>query len=673
MRTMRPTAVIEGKVTVPPAEIPGLRGLLSLGVAVAVVSALYFARDVLIPITLAVLLSFLVAPIAGWFRRWHCGRAGSVVLAMLLPLVVLLGLGTIIGTQISALVQEVPAEQTIILKKIDTIRNATIGNYNSFVKQAGKELQHAAAPKAEHHSADRAPPPERVSVVPAPISPTDVAKGIIGPMLDPLAIMFIVFTVASFILLYREDLRDRMIRLFGSTDLHRTTTALDDAAERLSQYFLTKFLINAGFGIVVGLGLFAIGVPGAILWGVLTTLARFIPYIGSFIAAVPPLLLAAAVDPDWSMAIWTLALFVVGEILVGQVVEPMMYGRTTGLSPISVVVAAIFWGWLWGPIGLLLSTPLTLCFVVLGRHVERLEFLDVLLGDRPALTPVETFYQRALAGDPDEALDQAEVLLRDRSLCGYYDTVVLPALRLAASDAARGVLYPGQLERITMTVAELLDGLSDQDDAEKLAPAIASRNDPVGPSLAEQTEPHLPAPRLHLPPRAQLAPIWQGAAPVLCIAGRGPLDGEACAIIAQLLSKHGIGTRVVAHDAAARTHVASLDTDGVALVFLCYLDIAAAPSSLRYLAQRMRNACPGVPITAGFWTSKADYERYADFQAAIGATYYPTSLRDAVDQVLGAAIATAQSALVPAILADHEPEPEEHVFKLSLPLQPGAA
>ncbi len=673
MRTMRPTPVTDGKVTIPPAETPGLRGLLSLAVAVVVVSALYFARDVLIPITLAVLLSFLVAPIAAWFRRWRCGRAGSVVLAMLLPLVVLVGLGTIIGTQISALVQEVPAEQTIILKKIDTIRNATIGNYNSFVKQAGKELQHAASPHQASRSVNQPPPPERVSVVPPPTAPSDVAKGIVGPLLDPLAEMFIVFTVATFILLYREDLRDRMIRLFGSTDLHRTTTALDDAAERLSQYFLTKFLINAGFGIVVGLGLFAIGVPGAILWGVLTTLARFIPYIGSFIAAVPPLLLAAAVDPDWSMAIWTLALFVVGEMLVGQVVEPMMYGRTTGLSPISVVVAAIFWGWLWGPIGLLLSTPLTLCFVVLGRHVERLEFLDVLLGDRPALTPVETFYQRALAGDPDEALDQAEILLRDRSLCGYYDTVVLPALRVAASDAARGALYPGQLERITMTVAELLDGLSDQDDAETLSPAIASRNDPVGPSLAEQTEAHPPAPRLHLPPQAQLAPIWQGAAPVLCIAGRGPLDGEACAIIAQLLSKQGIGTRVVAHDAAARTHVASLDTDGIALVFLCYLDIAAAPSSLRYLAQRMRNACPDVPITAGFWTSKADYERYADFQAAIGATYYPTSLRDAVDQVLGAAIATAQQAPVSVSLADHEPEPEEHVFKLGLPLQPGAA
>lgn len=651
MRIARPKPGTDGPVTIPPAETPGLRGLLSLAVAVVVVGALYFAREVLIPITLAVLLSFLVAPIAAFLRRWHFGRTGSVVVAMLLPLVVLVGLGAVIGTQVSALVQEVPEEQAVIAHKIGTIQDATIGNFNSFVKQAGKELQRAAAPKSKTPpSADAAPPPERVSVVPPPISPTDVAKGIIGPVLGPLAAMVIVFTVAMFILLYREDLRDRMIRLFGSTDLHRTTTAIDDAADRLSRYFLTKFLINAGFGVIVGVGLALIGVPGAILWGVLTTLARFIPYIGSFIAAVPPLLLAAALEPGWSMVIWTLILFGVGETVVGQAVEPMMYGRTTGLSPVSVIVAAIFWGWLWGPIGLLLSTPLTLLFVVLGRHVERLEFLDVLLGDRPALTPVENLYQRALAGDPDEALDQAEVVLREQTLAGYYDEVVLPALRLAAGDAARGALYPGQLERITDTVEELLAGLAGHRDRE------------VEEEAAE---------RVVLPPPEDRAAVWRGDAPVLCIAGRGPLDRQGCDIVAQLLGRHGIGVRVVGHEAAARTHIASLDTDGVAVIVLCYLDIAAAPSSLRYLAQRVRALRPDVKVAAGFWTSKEDYERYSDFQAAIGASFYPTSLREAVDQVLGEALATATRPAV--VSADHEPEAEQHVFKLGLPLQPGAA
>lgn len=628
MPAMRPTPTRDGPVTVPPAETPGLRMLLTLAIGVVVVSGFYFARDVLIPITLAVLLSFLVAPIAGFLRRWHCGRVGSVMLAMVLPLVVLIGLGTMIGAQMSALIREVPAEQMIILNKVDTIRNATLGNIDDIVKQAGKELQQAANPKPVHPKAantteKKTKPPVKVSVVPAPISPMQVAEGIVGPIMGPLASLFIVFTVASFMLLYREDLRDRMIRLFGSTDLHRTTTALDDAAERLSRFFLTKFLINAGFGTMIGAGLALIGVPGAILWGVLTALARFIPYIGSILAVVPPLLLAAAIDPYWTMAILTLVLFVVSELVAGQVIEPMLFGRTTGLSPTSVVIAAVFWGWLWGPVGLLLSTPLTLCFVVLGRHVDRLEFLDVLLGDRPALTPVETFYQRALAGDPDESLDQAEILLRDCSLCTYYDTVVLSAMRLAAVDATRGALYPGQLERVQAAIGELLEGLGDHADVE---PEGAPDITPL---------PALPAPE-------QRTPAWRGDEPVLCIAGRGPLDEAGCAIIAQLLGKHGVGARVVPHEAAARTRIDQLDTDGVVLIVLCYLDIAAAPSSLRYLARRVRDRLPGIPVVAGFWTTKEDYERYSDFQAAIGAASYPTSLHDTIDSVLNHAIAASE-------------------------------
>ncbi|HQT90218.1 MAG TPA: AI-2E family transporter [Acidiphilium sp.] len=648
MRSSRPGPVPDG-LSVPAAKMPGLRVLVSLAVGGMFVSVLYFARVVLIPITLAVMLSFLVAPIAAFLRRWYCGRVGSVLLAMLVPLAVLLGLSTVIGSQLSTLIREIPAEQTVIMHKVDTIQGATLGNINGFLKRAGHELKHAAAPKPAKSTRTARPvkpAPTRVEVVPPPISPMHVAEGIIGPVLGPLAILLLVITVASFILLYREDLRDRMIRLFGSNDLHRTTTALDDAGERLSRYFVTKFLINAGFGVVIGGGLAIIGVPGAISWGVLTALLRFIPYVGSFIAAVPPLLLAAAVDSTWGTAIWTLVLFVVGEGVTGQVVEPLLYGRTTGLSPISVIVAAIFWGWLWGPVGLLLSTPLTLCFVVLGSHVESLEFLAVLLGDRPALTSIETFYQRALAGDPDEVIDQAELLLRERSLCNYYDSVVLPGLRLAAADATRGVLYPGQIERVTETVAELLDDLTDEPDTEKAPRAlVVEKHEPTGPSIAEQDAEHEPTPRLTLPPRAQLAPAWRTDSPVLCIAGRGPLDRQGCEIIAQLLAKHGIGTRILPNEAAARTNIGGLDAAGVALVFLCYLDIAAAPSSLRYLARRVHKAFPELPVVAGFWTTKEDYERYSDFQAVIGATCYPTSLRDAVDAVLREAISAASGTI----------------------------
>lgn len=274
---------------------------------------------------------------------------------------------------------------------------------------------------------DPGPAPLPVEVrQPAP-SPIEFAERIISPALNPIATAAIIFIVAIFILLQQEDLRDRLIRLFGSRDLHRTTVAMDDAARRLSRYFLTQLGINASFGVIIGVGLFFIGIPSPLLWGVLAALLRFVPYIGALMAGVIPVALGASVDPGWSMMIWAAALVLVTEPIMGQIVEPMLYGRSTGLSPVSVVVSAIFWAWIWGPIGLILATPLTLCLVVLGRHVERLEFLDVILGDRPALTPVENFHQRVLAGDPDEALEQAELLLKERSLSSYYDEVALKA------------------------------------------------------------------------------------------------------------------------------------------------------------------------------------------------------------------------------------------------------
>ena len=275
-----------------------------------------------------------------------------------------------------------------------------------------------------------------------------LAQRILAPIVAPLATTAIVFIVAIFVLLQREDLRDRLIRLFGSSDLHRTTVAMNDAAGRLSRYFLTQLGINATFGLIIGTGLYFIGVPSPLLWAVLAMLLRFVPYIGAPLSALLPITLAAAIAPGWTMVAWTAALYAVVEAVMGQAVEPMLYGRSTGLSPFSVVVAATFWTWLWGPIGLLLSTPLTLCLVVLGRHVERLEFLDVMLGDRPPLTPVESFYQRILAGDPDEARAQAELLLKDHPLSAYYDEVALKGLRLAAADCARGVLAGSGIERV---------------------------------------------------------------------------------------------------------------------------------------------------------------------------------------------------------------------------------
>ena len=436
----------------------------------------------------------------------------AVLLAVLLALGVITGFGGVIGSQFAQLAGNIPQYSVTIEQKVDTVRAYTIGRLDRFVGSLGHQAQPlgtsqtpaGARPLRGQQPVRRHPGTPAAAAAPGD-SPLALAERYLSPALLPLATVGIVFVVAIFILLQREDLRDRLIRLFGATDLHRTTSALDDAARRLSKYFLTQLGINATFGLVIGVGLYFIGVPNPVLWGMLSALLRFVPYIGSFIAAGLPIALAAAVDPGWSMALWTAALYIVIELLVGQAVEPMMYGHGTGLSPLAVVVAAIFWSWLWGPIGLILSMPLTLCLVVLGRHVERLEFLEVLLGDRPALTPVESFYQRILAGDADEAQDHAELLLKDRSLSSYYDEVALRGLQLAAEDAQRGVLHREQLERVKNTVKELVSELAANDDRE---PAPEKSDDAAAaPQDDARDLPKVPTGRLRAGSRDASAPI----------------------------------------------------------------------------------------------------------------------------------------------------------------------
>jgi hypothetical protein len=426
-----------------------------------------------------------------------------------------------------------------------------------------------------------------------------------------------------------------MIRLFGSSDLHRTTAAMDDAARRLSRYYLIQLGLNASFGVFIAAGLWLIGVPSPLLWGIFAALMRFVPYIGSFIAGALPVALAAAVDPGWSLALMTLALFVVAEPMMGHVVEPLVYGQSTGLSPFAVVMSAIFWTWLWGPVGLLIATPLTLCLVVLGRHVERLEFLDVLLGDRPALTPAENLYQRMLAGDPDEALESAEVLLKERSLTSYYDEVALEGLQLAANDASRGVLAGAQLERVKEAVKALVNDLSGHDDVEP--PADETEDEPVAPPESEKPANKEPAISDEPPPSEKVPDAWKADGAVLCIAGRGPLDEAAATMLAQLLRKHGLGTRVVPHEAVSRSAVLGLDTSGVKMVCISYLEISGTPAHLRYLLRRLRNRIAGVPVLVGLWPAEDAILKDKELRSVIGADYYVASLREAVVCCLKAA------------------------------------
>jgi predicted PurR-regulated permease PerM len=618
--------------SVPPAETPGLSGLLTLAVGVVVVAGLYLGRTVLIPITLAVLLSFLLAPLVNLLRRIRLGRVPSVLVAVLLALSIILAAGTLIGSQLADLVDEVPQYAMTIRGKVDAVQKFALSRAGPLMSRLGQQLNPPPPPPPKsRNAADQKPMAVEIQQ-PEP-TPVQLAERIIAPIVDPLSTTAIVLIVAVFVLLQREDLRDRLIRLFGSSDLHRTTAAMNDAARRLSRYFLSQLGVNAAFGLITGLGLLVIGVPSPLLWGAIGTLLRFVPYIGPPLAAIFPLALAAAVSPGWSMMLWTAGLYVGVEGIIGQVIEPLLYGHSTGLSPFSVIVSATFWTWLWGPIGLILSTPLTLCLVVLGRHVERLEFLDVLLGDRPALTPVESFYQRMLAGDPDEAHSQAEHLLRDRPLSSYYDEVALKGLRLATVDAARGVLTGMQLDRIKEAIQNLIDDLDEHEDREPKLKGTAE--EPAAPTRNEQDLPKHPPPEKVA--RDALPVEWRGPAPVLCIAGRGPLDEAAASMLSQLLHKNGLKARVLPHAAVSRGRIGALEAEGVAMVCLCYLDIGDAPSHLRYMVRRLRQRLPAARLLVGLWPAEQSVLTDDRLRAAMGADVYVGSLREAVEACLDAA------------------------------------
>ena len=396
----------------------------------------------------------------------------SVLLAVTLAFALLIGLGAVIGKQVAQLGENLPQYQTVIAKKLQAVRSS--GFSKGVVEKAADALHGLdsnlgkSTDSSPAASPSAVPPSDQTFMQvevhePAP-GPVEILRSIVTALLPPLATTGIVIVFVVFILLQRRDLRDRFIGLIGSHDLHRTTKALDDAAFRLSRYFLALTGINASFGIAIAIGLSLIGVPNPVLWGIVGAVLRFVPYIGAFIAAALPLALAAAVDPGWTMVVETALLFVVVEGIVGQVVEPRLFGHTTGMSPLAIIVAAAFWTLIWGAPGLLLSTPITACLVVLGRHVESLNFIELMLGDKPPLSPVESFYQRILASDPDEVSFQAEALLKTMPLLEYYEDVALPALALAQIDVTRGVMERSRQVEVCESVERVVADLSDHVD-----------------------------------------------------------------------------------------------------------------------------------------------------------------------------------------------------------------
>ena len=527
----------------------GLEPLVPWIIATIVATGLYSGRSVLVPITLAILLSFLLAPIVAAFRRARLGRTPAVVLALLLSLTTMFVTGAVIASQAATLTKDAPAYAERISERVAKVRADVQQRFGFLLKEKDGSGGDRAATRARQQGERAALSKRGGSVVPvevreAPMTALQEIELIVLPALAPIETALIVLIVTIFILFQKEDLRDRLIRLMGTADLHRTTLALDDGAKRLSRYFLSQFIVNCGFGAIIWIGLFLLGIPSPGLWGILAGLLRFIPYVGVLIAAVGPIALASAIDPGWGLLLSVGALFVLVEPLIGYAIEPLLYGRSTGLSPVSVVVAALFWTWIWGPLGLVLAMPLTLMLVVLGRHIPAFAMFEVLLGDRPALSPAETLYQRALAGHVEEAVDHADDLLETMPLATYYDEVVLGALRLAAADRDRGVVERDAMHGVADTIMHMLASI----DAE----------------LARGADEEV-------------------AAACLCIPGRGPFDLVVASMTVSLLRRDRIAARLRVREDRPGTGASDTLLDQANLVCLLGLFDARAARRIRPL------------------------------------------------------------------------------------------
>jgi len=609
-----------------------VQGVAAALLAALIVAALYFGRDVFVPLALSILLSFVLAPLVRALQNFRVPRAIAVIGVVLLAFSIIFAIGGVIAAQMTQLAGELPRYESNMRAKIQSVRgtaatNNTLERAADVLQDLGKELNKpkeapsaaAVAPKANPVPAQDARPIP-VEVRQPPPTALESIAALISPLLHPLMTSGIVIIFVIFTLLQREDLRNRLIKLAGSHDLQKTTVALNDAAQRLSRLFLSQLALNSAFGLVIGTGLWFIGIPSAVLWGILAGILRFVPYIGVFIAIVFPLALAVAVDPGWSLLLWTAALFLIVEPLVGQVIEPLLYGRSTGLSPLAVVLSATFWTALWGPIGLVLATPLTICLVVLGRHVENLQFLDVMFGDRPPLSPPQLFYQRMLAEDPAEALDNAEQFLKEMPLVTYYDEVALKGLKLAQADLNRDALDALHVQRIRDSVMELVKELDDHEDQQakkesaqdvEAASAGPVKGSPVGdlPILAKD----------------ELAGHWRGENPILCVPGRPGLDEAVASMLAQILSKHGISTRVEGVDAIANANTFRSGKNGIEMVCVSFLNTSSL-AQMRFTMRRLRRRLPDVTIVLGSWIPENDSATLAD---AVKADFAAVTLHDA--------------------------------------------
>ncbi len=621
----------KGKIAVAEALV----GMWKVSLTAFVVAALYFARDLLIPLALAALLTFLLAPLVTRLERW-IGRIAAVLLVVATIFSMTGVAGWVLTRQLIDLATRLPDYKVNIQTKIHSFQLPSGGAFKRLsetVAELKKDLHGSAEPTISQATGKpgtavavpaSAAPAQQVQVVEtSTANPLQLLRVILSPLLGPLGTAGLVILLVIFMLLKREDLRSRLIRLIGQGRISATTRAMEDAGHRVSRYLLMQLVVNVTFGSILAIGLFFIGMPNAILWGAFATVLRFIPYIGPWIAAAFPIILSLAVSPTWMMPLLALGLFVLLELISNNVIEPWLYGSSTGVSSIALIVAAVFWTWLWGPIGLLLSTPLTVCLVVMGRHVPRLAFFSILLSDEQALTPAEECYHRLLSVGLNEASEVADNYVKENSLTALYDSVLIPVITAAETDYQRAALDTEQRDSVEQGIRDIVEDFSTRPRSESQLPADQM--------VAEQSPQPVPA------------TAWR----VYCLPARAERDELAGAMLAQLLQQQGFEAQNAPAKLVASEMVKLVDEADVDAACISVI----APTTVihaRYLCVKLRVQLPNLKIAIGLWGATENITQAAQRLRDSGANEVVTTLADAVVQL---------AKLTPASDVEMTPEP----------------
>ncbi|HEY6766450.1 MAG TPA: AI-2E family transporter [Candidatus Sulfotelmatobacter sp.] len=597
-------------------------------VLTGVILILYFARPVLIPLALALTLNFLLTPLVMWFERLRLQRIPAVALVMLIFIAAGGSVGWVVTKQLVQVANELPKYRQNIHDKIQALHfppDNALGRASESVQEIGKELADSTAgptnPQTDQTPAQpRAPAakPLPVEVVAAPAYGFTHLRELLRPILVPLgtAGMVLIFTI--FILIKQEDLRNRFLRLAGVAQLHAMTLALDDAAHRISRYLIMQFLVNAGYGVCFGAGLFFIGVPNALLWGVIGALLRIVPYAGALVATAFPLAMALAVFNGWGPPVLVILLFAVLELIASNFVEPLLYGAHTGISSLALLVTTVFWTMLWGWAGLILAVPLTVCMIVLGRYVPRMSFLQILLGDETALSLEAQFYQRLLALDQDDARTLVNNYLKVQPLIDFYDKVLVPALTLAEQDRHKGALNETRESFFFLSVSEIVSELAVHRPQESVRKPRRRRS-----RWASTTQPEIPS----LNSGSAISAVR-----IFCLAANDQADEITSSMLAQLLERAGHGVLSLPCGSPLEEILAHLapDPDDVICISAVPPFAFAQASSL---CQRVRVQWPEIKVLAGIWGAPDDLEQAKERFGSTPPDQVVASLGQAVEQI----------------------------------------